>query len=166
MVSTRKGNSLHATTASVGHKMLSPHRPSAATGIPRSDAQSCSPPQLVALGYCKQGAMNINFPPTPKPSRHTQGGKKAPEGNDSSPKSLPAPSSRDVRRVERPLRSAPSRPAELQRPEAPAHSQHAGINVGPARHLHAEILCPLGAFSSPYVCIKWSVRDLLVLFKL
>lgn len=40
------------------------------------------------------------------------------------------------------------------------------VPMGPARDLHAAILRPLGALSSPCVCLKWSGRDLPVLFKL
>lgn len=40
------------------------------------------------------------------------------------------------------------------------------VPAGPARDLHAAILCPLGALSSPCVCTEWSGRDLPVLFKL
>jgi len=112
MDSTGKGNSLHATTASVGCEMLSPHCPSAATGIAHSGVQPCSPHQLIALGYCKKEAMKINFPPSPKPSQHTRGSEKAPEGNNSNPWSLPECSSWDISQAERPFHSTPSQPAE------------------------------------------------------
>lgn len=69
-------------------------------------------------------------------------------------------------------------PCEDWAPSTPNPSQHTHevliapqghgslVPAGPARDLHAANLRPLGALSSPCVCLKWPGRDLPVLFKL